>query len=353
MKAMDRWFAVVMAGGRGERFWPLSLKTPKPFMRLFRGRSLLRMTFERLSRLLPPSHVLIAITEELADRTKTELPELPPENLIVEPEGKDTAACIGYSTLWVMLRREDAVVACLPADHFVSEEESFTESLRFSFRLAESVERIVTIGLKPRRPETAYGYIKAARLFDPSRHAYEVERFVEKPSLDKAIQFLEEGCYFWNSGIFVFRGDVLLRELREYMPELAFGLEGIRDCLVHGVSERLKALYRGLPRISIDYGLMEKTKGILMVEGTFSWDDVGSWASLFRFLDKDEDGNFKDGPVHTIDTRNSLLLALGVRTCVVGLSDVAVVASQDGVIVCPLDRAQDVKGVVRGLEEGS
>lgn len=347
---MERWFAVIMAGGRSERFWPLSLRTPKPFMKLFGGKSLLRLTFERVKRLLPASRILVVITEALLDMTKAELSELAPENIIVEPEGRDTAPCIGFSGLIVRMRQEDAVIACLPADHFVSEEEVFVEKLASAFRLAEETGRIVTIGLKPERPETAYGYMQVGKLFDASSQAYEVERFVEKPPHEMAKRFIEEKCYFWNSGIFVFRVDVFMKQLWEYMPDLASALDLMKGAIMRGESETVRTLYSKLPRISIDYGLMEKTRNILMIEGGFLWDDVGSWASIFKFLGKDGDGNHKEGSVYTSDTKNCLLLARGLKVAVVGLSDVAVVASQEGVMVCALDKAQDVKPIVKVLE---
>lgn len=332
-----------MAGGKAQRFWPLSLKKPKPFLSFFEDKTFLRATFERLSRLLPLSQLFVVIPKDLFSLSREELKELPFENFILEPEGRDTAACIGFSTLKLSLKDEKAVCAFLPADHYIGDDDLFLKSLRDSFELAEREEYIITLGIKPQRPETGYGYIKIKDLFDKKKKCYRIEGFFEKPKLDQAKVFFKKGDYFWNSGIFVFKANLLLDGLKRHMFELFLGLERIKEALKKGRSTEIDSIYRDLPIISIDYGLMEKEKRILMIKAEFPWDDVGNFSSLFRFLKKDSKGNYKKGEIYEIDATDSLIIGDDIRVGVIGISNLIVVASKDGVLVCAAERAQDLK----------
>ncbi|HSN14758.1 MAG TPA: mannose-1-phosphate guanylyltransferase [Anaeromyxobacteraceae bacterium] len=357
-------FPVVMAGGSGTRFWPLSRKNrPKQFLPLAGDEPLLAATIARLPPLARPKDTYVVCGPRHTAAAKRMLKELPPENFVVEPCARNTAPCVGLAAIHVARRDPRGVMAMLPADHHIVRAKAFRESLAAAALLAEKGS-IATIGIRPSRPETGYGYLKLGpRLPGRGRKkgsapAYKVERFVEKPDVVTAARYIADGSYLWNSGIFVFRADVILEEIRRAMPVLGEQLDAIQAALgTPGYPRTLRRVFPDCPSISIDYGVMEKSSRIAVVPADFGWSDVGSFAALSDVRPADHLGNVTDGDAIVIDGRNDIVVAKGGRPVVlVGIEDVVVVDAGDAVLVCKTDRAQDVRKAVeelsrRGREE--
>jgi len=350
-------YPMVMAGGSGTRFWPLSRRDrPKQFLALAGDEPLLAQTVARLPPLAKPrdTHVVCGPSHVAAARRM--LPKLPAENFIVEPCARNTAPCVGLAALHVARRDAQGVIAMLPADHHVGRPKGLREAISSAAELA-SRGSIATIGIRPSRPETGYGYLKigprlATRGKGKTRAvAYKVERFVEKPDVVTAARYLADGGYLWNSGIFVFRADVILEEIRRAMPVLGEQLDVIQASLGTPAYKRtLRRVFPGCPSISIDYGVMEKSKRIAVVPADFGWSDVGSFAALSDVRSADAQGNVAEGDALVVDCRNDVVVAAGGRpVVVVGMDDVVVVDAGDVVLVCRRDRAQDVRKAVDEL----
>lgn len=346
-------YVVIMAGGKGERFWPISTEVaPKPFIKIINGHSLIQLTVKRISKILPLERIFVVLGSRHLDVARQQLEGLPEENFIIEPEGRDTAPCIGFSALTLSGKNKDAMMVTLPADQYVIDEDGFNRTIINAVAFARKGDYLVTIGIKPSRPETGYGYIKAKEVFDSFEgvHCYRVDRFVEKPDFTTAVQYVEQGDYFWNGGIFIWKVDAVLKGIRYHMPELHEGLMRIKDIMDAKATDDIDGVYRGLPRKSIDYGLMEKADNVLMLKGEFTWDDIGTWQALLRVLDTDDRGNYVHGDAILIDTEGSVVYTDGIKTGVIGVADLVVVASAEGVLVCNRSRSQDVREIARKIE---
>jgi mannose-1-phosphate guanylyltransferase len=349
-------YPVIMAGGSGTRFWPLSRKDrPKQFLALAGDEPLLAATVGRLPPLAKAKETFVVCGPAHAAAARRMLPKLPEQNFIVEPCARNTAPCVGLAALHVARRDPRGVMAMLPADHHIARPPAFREAIAVAADLAQR-GAIATIGIKPSRPETGYGYLKIGpRLAASGRKgkgaAHKVERFVEKPDLVTAARYLADGGYLWNSGIFAFRADVILEEIRRAMPVLGEQLDAIDAA--HGTPAYKKTLARIFPEcpsISIDYGVMEKSKRIAVVPADFGWSDVGSFAALPDVRPTDRLGNVAEGDAVVVDAHNAVVLAKGGRpVAVVGIDDVVVVDAGDAVLVCRRDRAQDVRQAVEEL----
>ena len=346
-------FCVIMAGGKGERFWPLSTDlAPKPFLKLVGEKSMIQLTVERALRIVPEERVFVILGEPHLAIAKEQLPGLREMNFIVEPAGRDTAPCVGFAALTLMMMDEKAVMITLPADHYVPDVEGFVNTIVSGLRCAESGDYLVTIGIKPTRPETGYGYINAYRPHDAQGvTCYEVDRIVEKPDEQRARSYLSEGTYYWNAGIFIWRASVVLRGLESHMPDLYAGLMEIKALKTVDPSGDILPVFSILPKQSIDYGLMEKADNVLMVPSGFTWDDVGTWTSLMRVSSGlDGDGNLRGGKTICVDTKDCVVYGDGITVGTLGVEDLVIVASGNGVLVCRRDRAQEVKKIVGQLE---
>ncbi|HEX9287993.1 MAG TPA: mannose-1-phosphate guanylyltransferase [Anaeromyxobacteraceae bacterium] len=351
-------YPVVMAGGSGTRFWPLSRKKrPKQFLALVGETPLLAATVARLPPLAKIDRTYVVCGPAHAAAARRILPKLPKENLVVEPCARNTAPCVGLAALHVARRDPTGVMAMLPADHHIAGPAAFRDALAAAAAVAER-GAIATIGVKPSRPETGYGYLKVGpRLAtgDKARKGFaarKVERFVEKPDLVTAARYLAEGGYLWNSGIFVFRADVILGEIRRAMPVLGEQLDAIGAALGTPRAARvLRKVFPECPSISIDYGVMEKSDRIAVVPADFGWSDVGSFAALPDVRAQDANGNVTEGEALIFDGKNNVVLALpGRPLAVIGMDDVIVVDAGDAVLVCRRDRAQDVRKAVEELK---
>jgi len=340
-------FALILAGGGGTRLWPASRrKEPKQLLTLGGDTSLLAGTFARVGRVLGNKNTLIVTAADQAEAIAKALPDLPPENLVVEPAARNTAPAVGLGAAVVARRAgDDARLAVLPSDAFIGDEPAFAKVL--SKALEEAGETIVTIGLKPTRPETGYGYIQRGALVCDG--VYQVARFVEKPNAATAAGYLQSGDYLWNSGMFFFTAGRLLTEARTHMPELSNILDAIRAA--KDPKAEAEAKYPRAPKISIDYGIMEKAKGLRVVPGDFGWNDVGSWSALFDIRPNDAAGNVAVGDVVLSDVKGSVVMALpgAPLVGVVGCEDLVVVSTKDAILVVKKDRAQEVRAIVDAL----
>ncbi len=345
--------AVVLAGGSGTRFWPFSRTSlPKQLLPLVEGRSLLRMTVDRVLPLCGREGVVVVTGRGIADAVQRELPQLSPEQLLLEPCGRDTAAAVGWAAWRELAMGCNPVLLVLPADHWVGDAQAFGRVMGAAAELAAQTEGLVTVGVVPTRPETGYGYLELDEEVAEKNQVrcFRVRRFVEKPTKERALAFLSAGCYRWNAGIFAFTAEALADAVRKHLPELARGLEAmLDDARALGEAEAAARHYPSLPRISIDYGVMEKADNLWAVDGAFPWHDVGSFASFAEILPRGE-GGVTLGPVVAVETEDCVVLSRGPLVATLGVRGLVVVATEDAVLVTTTENAQKVKALVADLE---
>ncbi len=336
--------ALILAGGSGTRFWPLSRKhRPKQLLALEGDRTLLRDTLERLQPLIPPDSVWICTTRSLAEEVRREVPEVPAAQILLEPQGRNTAPAIGWSIRSMPEEARRGVVAVLPADHRFGDPAGFRDVLAKAAGVVEREDLVMALGVTPRRPETGYGYLELEPETRPDG-LRRVRRFVEKPTAEKAEEYLRSGRYLWNAGIFLFRGTTLLDLLARFAPELARGLEEIA-----ADPGRLDELYARLPSDSIDYAVMEKLDGIFTISLDCGWSDLGSWEALDEVLPPDDQGNAGRGDRLAIEAEGNLLFSDAGTIAVLGVRDLVVVRTGDAVLVIPKERSQEVRKIVAEL----
>ncbi|MFP4588947.1 MAG: mannose-1-phosphate guanylyltransferase [Candidatus Bipolaricaulota bacterium] len=349
-------YAVIMAGGGGRRLWPLSTaQLPKQFID-FGGTSLLQRTFQRISPLVSADKTLVVTGADMGSLVREQLPSLPSSNVIEEPARKNTAPCIGLGGI---LSREvldlppsRSVMVVSPSDHLITRGEKFRQKLRSAVQLAGRGKYMVTLGIKPDRPATGYGYIRAGEELDHDG-ARKAVNFTEKPDLEKARTFMRAGCYFWNSGTFIWRTDLLFEKFKTYLPEIFSGLQEIgRAWGGEDQDGVLRERYRGFSSISVDYGLMEKVDDRAVFPSSFGWSDVGDWASVSPLLGEDESGNVVEGRAVADEVCNSVIYNSEDKPVVgLGLEDLIVVNAESGVLVIPKSRVQDLKPIVKEIQE--
>ena len=352
-------YPVIMAGGSGTRFWPLSRQLfPKQLLRIMGDETLIQQTMRRVVSDAPPDRVMISTNPAQAESIRVQLSEWKDalkDNFVLEPEGRNTAPAIALVALELVRRDPNAVMLVVPADHIVKGQREFDAAVSLASSLATQ-GLLVTFGIKPIRPETGYGYIKPDRKRVLAKQGtlkgYPVDRFVEKPNAVKASQYLKAGHYYWNSGMFVWRAATILEEVRRYQPALSRGIEQISRLLEQGASRAaIDEEYRKLPSVSIDTGVMEKSTKSAVVPVGFRWSDVGSWGSLDEVASKDKLGNVVGGRVVDIDSRRSIVYGDRRVVATIGLTDMVVVDTPDATLVCPKSRAQDVKKIVEILKQ--
>ena len=338
---------VVMAGGSGTRFWPESRALrSKQFLDLTGRGPMIRETIRRLFPLLRKENVWVVAGEKDAPHLSARGLGIPARNILLEPQGKNTAPAVALAVARIVRRDPDAVIAAAPADHAVGDARAFRSVLRKGLRVARRTGRFVTLGIPPTHPATGYGYIERGDRFPGAGHSvFNVRRFTEKPSLSVARRFLNSGRFSWNSGIFLFRADAFRDRLSRFLPEVHAAMEAaFRSYETKEFPGRLRAAYRRIPSVSVDYGILEKEKGILVIPADFGWSDLGTWRSLHEFLGKPGE-NVTFGNVLLTDCRNTLVRTDRGVLAVVGMEDVIVVRSGDAVLVCPRNRSEEVKGV--------
>ncbi len=347
-------YAVIMCGGSGSRFWPESRRIyPKQFLNTVGEKTMIQLTVDRISRLMPLNNIYMVTNKNYVDTIKKQVPQILEENLIIEPMIKETAPCIGYSAVKLLKADPQAVMIVLPSDHYIRDEEKFIETLRQGLDIAASENCLVTMGIKPGRPETAYGYIETGKRMDGLEiPTYRIKRFTEKPNREKAQEFIDKGTYLWNSGMFIWKASVLLKLYEAFLPEMYQCLNRISDHI--GCPEEVKVVeeeYGKIDGISIDYGILEKALDVLVIESSFFWDDIGNWNALERYMPKDEYGNSLRGECKVFDTHSCILYGNNKLIAAVGVEDLIIVETNDVVLVCRKDRDQDIKLLIKELQK--
>lgn len=343
--------ALIMAGGRGERFWPRSRQNmPKQFLSLTDdGKTMIQLTVERILPLVNMEDIYISTNRAYKDLVRQQLPEIPEENILCEPVGRNTAPCIGLGAIHMEKKYGDGIMMVLPSDHLIKYTSIFVNTLSDACAVAEQGPNLVTLGITPDSPETGYGYIK----FLPDQslgRAFAVDRFVEKPNLETAKEYVASEQYLWNSGMFIWKISTILDNIREYLPEMYEGLCRIRDTAGSKEYEHvLECEFEAFQSESIDYGIMEKSKNIYILTGAFGWDDVGSWLAVGRIKQSNEFGNVINGNVVTVNTKNTIIQGGEKLIATVGLSDLIVVDTPDALLICEKDSAGDIKQVLENL----
>ena len=353
-------FGVIMAGGGGTRLWPLSRKErPKQLLNLSGKDLMINETLDRLSNSIPRKNMFIVTNSVQAELMKKETKgRMQDDHVLIEPAARNTAACIGYAAMEIVKKYGDGIMCILPSDHFIKNEKEFSAIIDAAVMTAEKTDALVTIGIKPSFPATGYGYIRVKEgsetaVGDKTGKNYSiVEEFVEKPDLETAEQYIKEGCYSWNSGMFIWKASTILSYMSRLLPDVYACLEKIGDAMntpkEHQVIEEV---YPVIPKISIDYGIMERADNVLVISGEFGWNDIGSLDMLSIMRDADENGNTAYGEQLLIDTKDCNVYGTDKLIATVGISDLIIVQTSDAVLVCHKDKSQEVKTIVETLKE--
>ncbi len=364
-KTKDR-FVIIMAGGRGERFWPLSReRQPKQLLKLLGDRSLFQQAIDRVLALAPMENILVITNRVQAPEVRKQAPKLPKENIIAEPAGRDTTAAVTLGAALVGARSTTGVMAVLPADHVISEEKKFQQALSDAFDLAGRGQAIVTIGINPTEPSTAYGYIRIGEPLPSPEGAkpyktvfHRAEQFVEKPHFDKALEYVNSGHYRWNAGMFLWSFVTITEGLQKHQPEMYEACQRWFKVAANPakLDKTLAKEYPGLKKISIDYALMEHAQNVVVADGSFAWDDLGSWTALGRHLKADPEGNCAVAEFIHVDGARNIIFDARTKArrtpiAVVGLRDSILVQTDDATLLAHKSQAQKVKELVRRLAE--
>ena len=343
--------AVIMAGGKGERFWPKSrISRPKQFLSLTSdGETMIQKTVKRLLPVVDMEDIFIVTNSAYTTLVTEQLPEIPAENILAEPCARNTAPCIAFAAAVINRKYDDAVMLVLPSDHLISNEILYANTLKKAVSVAEKDNNLVTIGITPNYPETGYGYINFGEEKD---EAYSVERFVEKPDLPTAEKYLESGRYLWNSGMFIWKLSSIMNNIHKFMPDIYDGAMKIGESFgTDNFNEVLEREFTSFRSESIDFGIMEKADNIYTIPGNFGWDDVGSWLAVERINDTDGDSNYIDGNVIAEDTRHVTICGGKRLIAAVGIEDIIIVDTDDALLVCSKNSTQDVKKIIARLKE--
>ena len=343
-------YGVIMAGGGGTRFWPLSRKdVPKQLLNLSGKDIMINESIDRLAHLIDYRNIFVVTNVSQEDKLRQMTNgRLLNEHILVESAARNTAACIGYAAVEILKKYGDGIMVITPSDAYIRNEDAFTEVLKQAVSVAEETNKLVTVGITPTYPATGYGYIQYRQT---NKIAKEVVRFVEKPAHEIAEEYIKKGDFVWNSGMFIWRASTILEKFRIYLPDVYLFLDQIADALGSmDEVEKIAKIYSSIPSVSIDYGIMEKCSDILVIPGDFGWNDVGSLDMLNVLHDEDERGNIPIGDVMMLDTANTTVFSQGRMVATIGVKDLIIVETADAVLVCKKDMAQDVKQVVEELK---
>jgi|AntRauTorcE11897_2_1112592.scaffolds.fasta_scaffold00013_66 mannose-1-phosphate guanylyltransferase len=351
-------YAVIMAGGSGTRFWPKSTKKlPKQFLKLVGEETMIQNTARRIESMIPQERILVVTNDSYVDIVKEQLPKVPEQNIVGEPVAKNTAPCVAIAAQMLYKKDPEAVMVVLPADHHITNPDAFKKYLKAAVEKAEQGENLVTIGINPDRPETGYGYIHGDNSVTEEfnqKEVHPVKAFKEKPDLTTAKDFLASGDYFWNSGMFIWSAKTVLGEFKKHLPEMFGHVSAANESLFdQGHDEAINEFYHACESVSIDYGIMEHASNVYVVPGEFGWNDVGSWTAAYELGDKDANQNVVNAETATFSEakKNYIYTESGKMISVVGIDGVAVVETDDAILVCKLDKAQNVKDIVNQLKE--
>ena len=350
--------AVIMAGGSGTRFWPRSTEDrPKQFLNIFGDRTMLQDTVDRIKPLVSADHVWVITNDKYVDLVQEQLPDVPANNIVGEPVGKNTAPCVAAAATLIQEKDPNGTMVVLPADHLIGKPESFLSILETARAKAREPGALVTIGIKPNHPETGYGYIEFDEDTSENIEGHQVKtvkQFREKPDLDTAEEFVKSGNFLWNSGMFIWKASTILEKFKQHLPTIFDEVEKLKSLVgTDNQKEAIDEFYYGCTSISIDYGIMEQSDSVFVVPGAFEWNDVGSWRAVYDLRSKDENGNvIQTDTSATADAKNNLIQSeSGKMIALVGVENLAVVETDNAILVCDLDSSQGVKKVVNRLRK--
>lgn len=339
--------ALIMAGGKGSRFWPLSTEEkPKQFLNLIGNETMIQMTINRIKPIIPIERIFVCTGEMYVDLLKEQLPELPNRNIIVEPEGRNTTPCIALSALVIDRYYKDSTMLVLPSDHLINDVEEFRRIILEADNFIENNNSaIITLGMEPTRAETGYGYIKCSvsRTKSIKSEIIKVEKFVEKPNKELAKEYVSSGNYLWNGGMFIWTIENILREISKYSQNTFEALQNIQKVKEENLQALINRQYRNTEAISIDYAVLEKSKEVYVIPSDFGWDDIGSWEAIERYKEKDEVGNVVIGEAKSLKGNNNLLVSSNNKIIVEGLSDIYVIENDGKIIVGQKSNVVNVK----------
>jgi mannose-1-phosphate guanylyltransferase len=350
-------YAVIMAGGSGTRFWPKSTKKyPKQFLSLFGEGTMIQNTANRIKEIIPQERILVVTNDNYVGIVKEQLPKVPETNIVGEPVAKNTAPCVAIAAELLIKQDPEAIMVVLPADHHITDPEEFQNILSTAVAKAEQGDNLVTIGIQPNRPETGFGYIHANSSEPEAIKGNKVESvlgFKEKPDVKTAEEFVSAGDYYWNSGMFIWKAQTVLEEFKKQLPDMYDALkDASQDLYTDLHSAAINEFYFDCESVSIDYGIMEGARGVFVVPGDFGWNDVGSWTAVYDLGEKNKDGNV----VQTLNAsfagaeKNLVVSNSGKMISLVGVENVAVIETEDSILVCDLNQAQGVKEIVEQLK---
>jgi mannose-1-phosphate guanylyltransferase len=347
---MSKNYCLIMAGGSGTRFWPRSrVVKPKQYLSLFGDQSLIQESVQRFANFIPEECIYVVSAKSQKEVLESQTTNLPKQNMIYEPVGKNTLPAIGLAALFIAEKDPNGILIVSPSDHLIQNDELFKQTIESAVLIADKKDGIVTIGITPKFPATGYGYVQTAGEIQIGQaiKSFAVNKFVEKPNVEVATGYLKDGGFFWNSGIFIFKVSVFLESVQKYAPELYADLMRIKEHIgTDTYEEAVDQIYNEVKSISIDYGILEKASNVFLVQGDFVWNDLGSWEEVYKYDKKDENQNAQVGEVVFLDSKNSYVYAPNSLVAVVGLDDVIVVQEGDTILVCKRDRAEDIKAVV-------
>lgn len=345
--------ALIMAGGKGTRFWPLSTEEkPKQFLNLIGRDTMIQMTIKRISPIIPIERIFICTAAKYVDLVKEQLPELPLKNIIIEPEGRNTAPCITLSALVIKRYYKDANMIVLPSDHLIKNENEFRSIVEKANNFLENnKEAIITLGMKPDRPETGYGYIKYTNKFEENNefNIFKVDKFVEKPNEEKAIKYLEDGSYLWNGGMFLWKISNIINEMKKYSPETYEAIHEIESVKEEYLQTLIDEKYHKTEAISIDYAVLEKSKNIYVIPSEIGWDDIGTWKAVERYKEKDINDNILYGNARVIESKCNIAINSCKRVVMIGIDDVMTLETDDSIYIVNkqyMENLRDYKNIV-------
>lgn len=347
-----------MAGGSGTRFWPRSTKAhPKQFLNIFGDRTMLQTTVDRIEKLIPAERVWVITNDRYVELVQEQLPDVPAQNIVGEPVAKNTAPCVALAAALIQDQDPEATMVVLPADHQINQPDTFISILETAASTAEDEDSLVTIGIKPDQPETGYGYIeydKESSDTHKGREVKKVNQFREKPDLKTAEEFIASGNFLWNSGMFIWKASAILNKFEQYLPDVQQQLDKLSPAVgSDNQKDAIDDFYQGCPSISIDYGIMERAESVYVVPGSFGWNDVGSWSAVYDLRTKDSDGNVIQTETAALENATDNLIHSNSNKMIalVGVDNLAVVETDDAILVCNLNEAQGVKQIVKQLED--